>query len=65
MCGEGGACVVKGDMHGKGSMCGKGGMHGRRGDMHGKGGCMQKRWPLKRAVHILLECILVTTARVD
>ena len=34
-----------------------GGMHGR-GNMHGRG-WMQERWPLKRGVHILLECIFV------
>ena len=39
-------------MHGRGA-CMVGGMHGR------KGACMQDRWPLKRAVRILLECILV------
>ena len=33
--------------------------HGN-GGVHGKGGaCVQEKRPLKRAVHILLECILV------
>ena len=48
-----------------------GGMHDRRacvaeGSMHGRGACMAgggagvlERWPLKRAVRILPECILV------
>ena len=44
------ACVAGGDMHGMGCPW-QGGMCG--------GACMQERWPLKRAVHILLECILV------
>ena len=50
-----GACAVRG-IHG-GGMCG-GGMHGR-GNMHGRGHAWQERWPLQRAVRILLECILV------
>ena len=64
-----GACVA-GGMHGGhvwlvcmvGGKCGRGDMHGMgcawQGGMCG-GSCMQERWPLKRAVHILLECILV------
>ena len=55
---------VKNSVHGGGSvgwacMAGggvAGGMCGRRG---GWEACVQERWPLKRAVRILLECILV------
>ena len=43
-----GVCLAKG-----GGMCGEGGMHGERG------ACVQERQPLKRAVCILVECILV------
>ena len=57
----------QGDVHGmgcawQGGMC-SGGMHGRGACM--TGGCVwqgcvwQERWPLQRAVRILLECILV------
>ena len=42
-----GACVAKEGMHDMGGMCGKG------------GACVQERRPLMRAVHVLLECILV------
>ena len=49
-----GLCVAKG-----GGICVKG-VHVAKGDMHGKESCMQDRWPLKRTVRILLECILVT-----
>ena len=67
----GGVCVVKWGMRGKGGwgVHGKGaclaaGVHARghawHGGVHGKGGAyVQERWPLKRAVRILLECILV------
>ena len=48
---------------GWGGMHDQGGMHGRgyvwQGVMHGGGHTWQERWPLKRAVRILLECILV------
>ena len=44
--------MAKGDMHGEGGgVCGGGGLHG------GEGASVQERLPLKRAVHILLECI--------
>ena len=33
--------------------------------MHGKGACMQERQPLKRAVRILLQCILVFVTEVS
>ena len=64
-----GGCVVRGGMHGVvGGMRGRGGMHGGHawgacmaGGMHGRG----RAWQIlrdtvnERAVHILLECILV------
>ena len=52
--GRGGMCVGV-------RVCVAGGMHGREG-MHGKGrrkACLQERRSLKRAIHILLKCILV------
>ena len=58
---------MAGDMHGKG-VCVAGGMHGRGVCMaegvHSRGhawegACVQERWPLKWAVSIVLECILV------
>ena len=49
MCGEGGACVVKG-----GACMVKGGMHGKGGAR-----AWYARPVIARAVHILLECILV------
>ena len=62
-----GMCMAWG-VHGR-EACVVGGMRGR-GGMHGRGACMaggcvwqgcvwQERWPLQRAVRILLECILV------
>ena len=59
MCGRG-ACMARGH-------AGQGGMQGRgcvAGGVHGRGHVwqgpsMQERWPLKQAVHILLECICV------
>ena len=72
MVGVGGMCG--GGMHGRG-VCMGGGMHGRRVCMAGgvcgrgcawQGVCMagghawQEEWQLQWAVHILLECILVT-----
>ena len=64
--------MVKGGMYGKGwghewrgGLHGGGvwqGVHGKgayMAEVHGKGACMQERRPLKRAVRILLECILV------
>ena len=70
MVGEG-AYVAEG-MHGRGA-CMAGGMHGRGhawqgGGMHGRGArawrgeggsAWQEKRQLQRAVHILLECILV------
>ena len=62
-----GVCMVGGvhgreGMHGRG-MCMAGGMHGTgmcvTGGMCGRGHTWQERWPLQRAVRILLECILV------
>ena len=54
MCGEG-VCVWQ-----RLGMCGKGKHARQRGICMAKGGtCMQERRPLKRAVRILLECILV------
>ena len=47
-------------------VCVVGGMHGRRGVcargacMAGGGACMQETWPLKQAVCIRLECILIS-----
>ena len=59
MCGERRACVAKACVV-KGGVCiAKGCMHGRRRGMYGKGACIQDRRPLKRAVRILLVCILV------
>ena len=49
-----GACVA-GGMHGRG-MCSRG--HGSKGGVNGKGHACRRR-SLKRAVRILLECILV------
>ena len=51
------------DMHGRGHLwqercVWQGGMHGK-GDMCGRGVCVQEKRPLKRAIRILLECILV------
>ena len=58
-------------MHGWG-MCMAGGVHGR--GMHGRGACVaggvcmaqgcvwQEKWQLQQAVHILLECILVSVS---
>ena len=43
-----------------GDMCSDGDMW--RG-VHGKGACVQERWPLKQAVCILLECILITARK--
>ena len=66
--------VKGGGMHGEGEHAWQRGHVGHawneggyawQGGVYGKGGCMQRRRPLKRAVLILLECILVTTARVD
>ena len=61
---EGGMCGEEG-MHGSGVMHGGrgGGCKAKEGmcddgGMHGKGG-VQERWPVKRAIRILLECILV------
>ena len=45
-------CMWQGDFHGKWGMCG-------REWCAGQGACMLERRPLKRAVHILLEYILV------
>ena len=45
---------------------GGGGVCGRRGGGHawqGRGHAWQERWPLQRAVRILLECILFIDAR--
>ena len=72
--GERGACMVKGGVHGKGGMCGEGGhawqrdgihgeggMHGKKGSMCGMPAPLYEIWPVNaRAVHILLECILVS-----
>ena len=73
--GGGGACMVKGGMRGEGGVCVvKGGMCGKRGVCMAKGGlCLVKggmhgmhpptpeiQPVIARAVHILLECILVT-----
>ena len=44
-----------GVVHGRGHVWW--GVHGR--GVNGRGVCMQDRWPLKRAVRVLLECILV------
>ena len=56
-----GRCMAKGRGHVwlKGVCLVNGGMRDK-GGMHGKGACLQERWPLKQAVRILLECILVT-----
>ena len=51
-----GACMAKGGMHGRGARVVGG--HVCQGVCAG-GGCVPKRWPLKRVVYILLECILV------
>ena len=51
MYGRGCACMA-GGVH-------SGGMHGGGGIMYGRGGGVQERWPLKRSVHIPLECMLV------
>ena len=50
MCGGSGACMVWG-MHGRG--------HVWRGVCMLGGHPWQEKWQLQRAVHILLECILV------
>ena len=46
-------CVWQGGVRGRGT-CMVAGMHSG-----GRGGAWQERWPLQRAVRILLECILV------
>ena len=52
MCGKGGGCMTKrGDVWQGYARCGGGGVNG-------KGACVERQ-PLKRAVCILLECILV------
>ena len=51
VCVVGEVCVARGNMW-------QGGMYGR-GDMCGRGVCVQEKRSLKRAVRILLECILV------
>ena len=48
-----GACVAAG-------ACGRKRGHASQGRHVWQGECVQKRWPLKRAVHILLESILVS-----
>ena len=60
-------CMAKGGVHGEGAcMVGEracmAGKHVWLGGMRGRGACMQQRRPLKRAVHVLLECILVLFA---
>ena len=45
----------QGGMHGRGGACVAGGIHGHGG---GGGHVWQERWPLHRAVRILVECIL-------
>ena len=53
--GEGDACVVKGAGMAKGKHTWQRGDAWQKGDGH----ACQERQPLQRAVHILLECILV------
>ena len=54
-----GACMAKGGgMYAKGAMCGSGCMASGHAWQRGVT-CMQERWPLNWAVHLLLECILV------
>ena len=53
---------MAGGMHGRGYVWWWGGMHGVLCVAWGcawQGACVQERWPLKQAVRILLECILV------
>ena len=62
MCGDGGSMC--GGMHGRGLCMVVESMHGRgcawqQGTCVAGGACVQERWPLKQAVRILLECILV------
>ena len=57
VCMAGGLCVAGGHVW-QGSMHGGGVMHGE--GMHGRGHAWQERWPLQRAVCILLEFILVS-----
>ena len=57
-----GACMAgvhvwQGSVHDRGA-CVEGGMHGR-GMCGGGGGMRAGKWPLKRVLRILLECILV------
>ena len=70
MRGEGGHAWQGGHVWGMGTCMARGecvveGVRGKRGGMHGRefggGACVQERRPLKRAVRILLECILVIT----
>ena len=72
-----GACMAGGVHGRLAGMCGGGDMHGGGymwqgvcmvGGMHGRGACMAwggmhgiKKWQLQQAVHILLECILVSS----
>ena len=60
----------QGDVHGQGVMHGKGVCVAERHVWQGaclaggrawQGRVWQERWPLQRAVHILLECILVVS----
>ena len=57
-----GACLGKGVYVAKVCVCSEGGMHGKGCVWVARWGAfMQERWPLRRAVRILLECILVST----
>ena len=64
-----GVCVVKGTCVAKEAENGGGDVHGGgcawQWAVRGKGVCVQERKPLTRAVHILLECILVLFISID